>query len=103
MVDSRSPWDYKRLAKREIRINPVTGENEVFNRYESFGNFNYGATGGALGISLPDLFDAAGMIQVRNGTSKLEWGMHTNFDQPSDHRDIAAGYRWYQTHYKNKK
>lgn len=52
-VDSKGPWDYK--------------NNEEYKEegpFENFGNFNYGATGAALGLSDEELYRAAGAKQI---------------------------------------
>jgi RHS repeat-associated protein len=60
-VKDKGPWDYKRKGKQ--------GE------YEAFGNFNYGATGAAMGIfSDRTLLREAGRNQIEKGNSKPEWG-----------------------------
>ena len=58
-VRNRGPWDYKQLSRH----------------YADFGNFNYGATGTALGISEMILLRGAGFAQSRVGTSGPEFGV----------------------------
>ena len=57
-VRSHGPWDYKRID----RI------------YEDFGNFNYGATGRAMGFPEAILLNEAGRYGVEHGESDTEWG-----------------------------
>lgn len=85
-VESGHEWDYKKQGSA----------------YEYAGNFNYGATGAALGVSLEMLQRAAGFIQLRNGTSKPEWnspfGDWPFGDDPDDQRAISDGYQYYLQH-----
>ncbi|MEK6325145.1 MAG: polymorphic toxin type 44 domain-containing protein [Acidobacteriota bacterium] len=63
MVKANAPWDYKRMTPDL--------------RYEDFGNFNYGATGAAIGFPLITLYSEAGRVQgIPPGMSEKpkEWG-----------------------------
>jgi hypothetical protein len=51
-------WDYKKKGSQ----------------YENFGNFNFGATGAAVGIPPLTLYRGAGAVQVVTRTSLPEWG-----------------------------
>ena len=53
-------WDYKQRGSE----------------YENFGNFNYGATGRAVGVPAWILKCGAGWAQKRAGTSKQDWRGH---------------------------
>jgi hypothetical protein len=57
-VRNKGPWDYKQRGPE----------------YQNFGNFNYGATGRALGLSEGLLLREAGRAQQAAGTSRPEWG-----------------------------
>ncbi|WHS62388.1 polymorphic toxin type 44 domain-containing protein [Pseudomonas sp. G2-4] len=57
-VRNKGEWDYKQHGRE----------------FEEFGNFNYGATGTAAGISEQILLRAAGAAQSIAGTSKEEFG-----------------------------
>jgi RHS repeat-associated protein len=57
-VQNKGPWDYKQNGRG----------------YEDFGNYNYGYTGVAAGISPNLLRQRAGMAQISAGTSKPGWG-----------------------------
>lgn len=85
-VNDGRPWDYKLKGPE----------------YEYAGNFNYGATGAALGISLDLLQRAAGYVQVRNGRSKPEWNTPNrewpHGDQPEDQLAIEDGFKYYWQH-----
>lgn len=75
-------WDYKRLNRR----------------YENAGNFNYGATGVALGMSEEELLRAAGYVQEHHGAKDPNFG-HWNDgppygDDPWDQEMIKRGIRW---------
>jgi hypothetical protein len=86
--DGRS-WDYKRLGKQ----------------YEEFGNFNYGATGAALGIPKDDLLRFAGWANVQS-SKKPGKGSPGNLitgdgseppygDDPKDQEQISKGIVYY--------
>lgn len=62
-VNYDAPWDYKTQSIS----------------YEYLGNFNYGATGAAMGFSEQLLLRAAALAQVWHGTSKDEWGNPVGF------------------------
>jgi hypothetical protein len=89
-VQNKGPWDYKQQGKQ----------------YENFGNFNYGATGLALGFDETTLLREAGRAQQAAGTSKAEWndpGWHMNpwggeppyGDDPDDQEQIKKGFEYY--------
>jgi len=90
-VNSGKPWDYKNV--------PGVNESE---RIEDFGNFNYGATGAALGLSEEELQRAAGAKQIKEHI--LDPSQYTNplvypyGDDPRDaamiRRGFAAYWRW---------
>lgn len=64
LVRNGGDWDYKQVGKVLNAPSP----------YESFGNFNYGATGAAMGIPDKVLFRAAGAASVMAGTSPINSG-----------------------------
>jgi RHS repeat-associated protein len=80
------PWDYK------------TRDAD----YENFGNFNYGATGAALGFSQDDLLYAAGRVQQYTGPTDPSWGTPSGGppygDDPRDQDMIRQGYQYYRAH-----
>ena len=60
MVTHKAEWDYKRIDRV---------------KYEDFGNFNYGATGAAVGFGLVTLHSEAGKVQaVPPGGKPESWG-----------------------------
>jgi uncharacterized protein RhaS with RHS repeats len=75
-------WDYKQQDRA----------------YQDFGNFNYGATGYAVGLSRGVLLMGAGWAQSRAGTSKPEWGNWYGKapygDDPADQAMIKAGIQY---------
>lgn len=79
MVRNRGEWDYKQHGRQ----------------YEAFGNFNYGATGTAAGLSPELLLRGAGWAQSRAGTSNLAFGSWWSDapygDDPEDQEWIKAG------------
>ncbi len=86
-VRNKGPWDYKQRGRQ----------------YQDFGNFNYGATGGASGIDLGALCRAAGYAQCKAGTSLPKcgspWGGPPYGDDPSDQEQIRAGYNYWWRYY----
>jgi len=84
-VQNRGPWDYKQYHPG----------------FTDFGNYNYGYTGVAAGISPNLLRQRAGMAQIQAGTSKPEWGKPGLFglfggkapygDDPRDQQMINRG------------
>jgi len=94
MVKDDAPWDYKRLTPDS--------------RYEDFGNFNYGATGSAVGFGLVTLLSEAGRVQTIPPGMKekpKEWGypagriwgkgQYPYGDEPKDAKQIEAGRNYY--------
>jgi hypothetical protein len=93
-VHDGGSWDYK-----------TNGHPED----EDFGNFNYGATGKALGIGEDVLLRMAGRQQVIDGTSQPDWGVTTSLpaavmgvggiapfgDDPKDQAWIKRGFQYY--------
>jgi len=77
-------WDYKRQGVQ----------------YAPFGNFNYGATGAALGIPLQQLQMAGGLVAQTFGTHQASWGNWYEppayGHDPADVQSIAKGYAYYQ-------
>ena len=88
-VRSKGPWDYKLRSVRDK-------QGKILTSYEDFGNFNYGATGAALGLDLEVLLKAAGGYQVYEKHSRPEWGNPLSGppygDDPKDQAQIRAGY-----------
>jgi hypothetical protein len=68
--------------------------------YQSFGNFNYGATGAAAGIQLQVLLRAAGWAQERAQTGDPKFGHWYGSppygDDPDDQADIIRGFNYYK-------
>lgn len=90
-VKNKGPWDYKQKGRQ----------------YLDFGNFNFGAAGGAFGFPLEILLQEAGRAQRAAGTSRPEWGDpgRTGFpstgtppygDDPGDQAIIQSGYKYFQ-------
>ena len=90
-VNSGQPWDYKNI------YDPSKQE-----RIEDFGNFNYGATGAALGLTEDEIQRAPGAKQYLDHWNEPD--KYTNLlvypygDDPRDaamiRRGIAAYWRW---------
>ena len=83
-VRPNGPWDYKTQGQQ----------------YDAFGNFNFGATGGAAGIPLQVLQAGAGAVSALVGTNSSQYGswyqppLYGHAPIKSDM--IAAGYAYYQ-------
>ena len=82
-VQGHGPWDYKQEGAS----------------YQDFGNFNYGATAAALGVTLDQALRFAGLAQILAGTSTPAWGNPLGQapfgDDPADQAQIQAGYNWF--------
>jgi RHS repeat-associated protein len=65
---------------------------------EDFGNFNYGVYGKALGLSDDLLLTAAGLAQIKAGTSSPKF-QNSNYDDPRDQEMIKKGIAYYKKHY----
>ena len=105
-VKTGGPWDAKNLTGQTIP------------KYDPVGQFNYGATGGALGYGLTFLLKEAGRAQPppENQTQKpSEWGYPGSRlnpgggkppygDDPSygGPENIKAGYEYFQSKYVRK-
>lgn len=75
-VAPHARWDYKRYHPDP-------------ERFDDAGNFNYGATGAALGIPLSVLL----------GVGEIDsWGLYFEPDQEDDKRMIINGYRYLESH-----
>lgn len=97
LVKPGGKWDYKTQSNAE-------------HNYEEFGNFNFGATGGAAGFSLDILLRAAGYVQQHWGDKNApgvggsvsltdvlsgKGGEAPFGDQASDQAAIKRGYSYY--------
>ncbi|MEO7067681.1 MAG: RHS repeat-associated core domain-containing protein [Rhodanobacter sp.] len=90
LVKYGGDWDYKT-------------QNTYPGQYDDGGNFNYGATGAAAGISTQLLSRAAGAAQMAHSSSNFAWafplgpfGGAPYGDQPMDQAAIKAGIAYYQ-------
>jgi RHS repeat-associated protein len=90
-VENKGPWDYKQQGRQ----------------YQEFGNFNFGATGSAAGISEGALKRGAGWAQEKAKTSQKQWGHWYSGspygDDPADQIWIQKGIEYYKCRRKNKK
>jgi RHS repeat-associated protein len=89
LVRNHGAWDYKQ-------------QNSYPQQYDDAGNFNYGATGAAAGLSTQLLLRAAGYAQIEAGTSTSAWrgllgpfGTPPYGDDPADQAEIKAGIAYY--------
>jgi hypothetical protein len=92
-VRNKGPWDYKQQGPQ----------------YRNFGNYNYGATGRALGLSERFLLREAGRAQQAAGTSRPGWGdpgsrlnpfggTGSYGDDPVDQHWIGQGFGYYDAY-----
>ncbi len=85
-VRNKGTWDYK----------------QEDSAYKSLGNFNYGATGTAMGFSEQVLLRFAGGAQIKAGTSQDDWGNPLGNspygDDPVDQQAIIEGINFAKTH-----
>lgn len=81
-VRNKGPWDYKQQDSS----------------FQDFGNFNFGATGTALGIPSEVLQRGAGWAQQQAGTSNPAWGgpsgSYPYGDDPDDNWQIRQGIKY---------
>jgi hypothetical protein len=96
-VHDGGEWDYKSGGRSEN---------------EDFGNFNYDATGKALGFSEDALLRMAGWKQIQDRTSQPGWGVAPSLpqallgiggkapfgDDPNDQAWIKRGFGYYDRH-----
>ena len=95
MVKEGGPWDYKNQPS--MKANP---------QYDAFGNFNYGATGTALGLDSYTLQNEAGRAQKpgTGGKGKLgrfgdpKSGIPPYGDRPVDNYWIKQGIEYAHQH-----
>jgi RHS repeat-associated protein len=88
-VKNHGPMDYKQRGTA----------------YQEFGNFNYGATGAAMGVPDQILLRGAGFAQEVAGTSEPGWGnwYGPNWpgspfgDDPDDQQAIRSGIQYYRS------
>jgi RHS repeat-associated protein len=85
VVNYGGQWDYKTQNPKGTQM------------YTDFGNFNFGATGRAVGFSPDELLWGAGLAQLRHN---LQHGIpvqsiSTRFDNPDDIDPILAGIQYH--------
>lgn len=93
-VKNKGPWDYK----QKLKGNYYTLFGEVVSK-QDIGNIHYGYVGTALGVSAVTLLKAAGVAQIKAGTSEWKYWW-SNFDDPRDQDMIRWGIKLY---YKYRK
>ena len=90
MVRLNAPWDYKQQGKQFGAANP----------YEAGGNFNFGATGAAMGLSTQVLLRGAGFAQTQSGNGNPAFGSPFGAapygDDPRDQAQIMNGIAYYE-------
>ena len=115
-VNYGEAWDYKSIRQSNRRYNNDKGYNPDF---ENFGNWHYGVVGAAAGFSPAVLTNAAGLAQIKNGSSKLEYYQQNtstchaecqpwvrpfvpdNWDDPNDQYWIRKGIRDFRNNNTN--
>jgi type VI secretion system secreted protein VgrG len=103
MVQHGGPWDYQTMYGGE---------------FGNFGNFNYGATGAALGWDLNTLSRMAGAAEMADHPdapqpgdpgmlgpvpSPFSSGTPPYGDKPRDQYWIQQGFQYYQNQYGNRR
>jgi hypothetical protein len=81
-VQPGGEWDYKQL------------DPDAILNYDDTGNFNYGATGAAMGLTLPQMLFVGDMDSA---TSHQEYP-----DQPDDISATTNGYLYYKYYYNRQ-
>lgn len=82
------PWNYANINRK---------------KFDAGGNFNYGATGVALGVSPDILLRMGGVAQVMTGSWKPEYGVPALTgpgygDDPKGQAEIWSGIQYAQNH-----
>ncbi|MCM3164702.1 MULTISPECIES: polymorphic toxin type 44 domain-containing protein [Metabacillus] len=90
LVKSNGAWDLKRKlgTKNTYKFKGINKTGEYI------GNHHYGYMGKAIGFSDTTLKSAAGMYQIKSGTSNWKF-ISSYFDDPSDQAAITSGYTDY--------
>jgi hypothetical protein len=87
-VNGEGDWDFKKFSKDD---------------FEAFGNWHYGLVGRAFGWPRGVLSRMAGWAQVRDKTSRPEWGSPLGGppygDDPVDQQNIESGTDFYEHAY----
>ena len=96
-VRNKGPWDYK----QSTTMNDF-GVPNFPSPYEDLGNFNYGATGAALGLPLDALLIGGGLAATRSHpeTSGTTWDRLFDLaaaDDLTDQVQILQGYQYYKS------
>ncbi|MGD9685492.1 MAG: putative Ig domain-containing protein [Desulfobacter sp.] len=89
-------WFYDKVKNNKSAQNPESWDYKQMGwPYQAIGNFNYGATGTALGIPEEVLLRMAGLAQKMAGTSKPRYGNPAGSppygDDPEDQEKIKEG------------
>lgn len=95
-VRNGGDWDFKSNWLKPYKDDGVEVAGKQY-RYDMPGNFHYGYTGCAAGISDNMLLTQAGKAQKAAGTSKPEFHC-TNGDDPEDAEFIRLGIKLYDDH-----
>jgi RHS repeat-associated protein len=100
MVRPHGPWDFK------SHVNP-SKDPEGWLNYDEYGNFHFGATGAAGGISLDLLLRGAGVAQYMTpNTDPAHWGYPWQGppygDDPPGQYWVQQGYNWYVQHHPDQ-
>ncbi|MEK4671145.1 DNRLRE domain-containing protein [Niallia sp. FSL R7-0271] len=95
-VRNKGPWDLKQRMNLTYKIwgKKVSGE--------ALGNIHYGYIGTATGITKATLLSAAGVAQIRAGTSGWKY-WYSRFDDPKDQSNIKWGIDLYYKYRKYAK
>lgn len=102
------PWDFKTPKSERVPGDPSQGminDQMQMSEYEDYGNWHYGVVGRACGFTQTQLEKEAGAAQIKQRTSKKEWGdpgfgvpgvrisgRNTYGDDPRDNQMIRKGF-----------
>jgi hypothetical protein len=67
---------------------------DIFMEKDDFGNFAYGVSARAVGITLDDALKGAGLFGIINGSAKDWLNFQGSFDEFKDSKMIKKGYLW---------
>jgi hypothetical protein len=95
LVGTGSPFDLKNNSKSIFSNAQLGKQGAIYNgehfRVDDFGNYNFGVAAKAYGVPLDAARVGAGLYQINEGTSSLNY-FGSYFDDPRDYMMITRGY-----------
>ena len=100
-VATGQPWDYKQLSLKHPDLIPPGLSIQMRSQIDNFGNFNFGAVGAALGLSLDELQDGARKAHTIDWSKNLLAGKAEGSPWDDDYSTVVikAGYDYYMNNY----